>query len=43
MIEPQVEHGGASSWFCIAAKLAMFDFGAGAGALADGAGGITDT
>ena len=22
MIDPQVEHGGASSWFCIAAKAA---------------------
>ena len=31
MIEPQVLHGGASSWFCIAANADLVGAGVGAG------------
>jgi hypothetical protein len=32
MIEPHVEHGGASSWFCIAENFEAFGAGAASGA-----------
>jgi len=35
MIEPQVEHGGASSWFWMAAKEDFFVVGAGAAAVVE--------